>query len=113
VPYLAFHDSSYTVCLSSTSLLHWKITLVLPLVTVNNIPSMVQPFSTLPAAARISPKPFTVAIPKENLTDMETLIRLSKLAPQTYENSQPDMRYGVTTDWLVTMKDQWLKSYNW
>jgi microsomal epoxide hydrolase len=44
---------------------------------------------------------------------METLIRLSKLAPQTYENSQPDMRYGVTTDWLVTMKDQWLKSYNW
>lgn len=44
---------------------------------------------------------------------METLIRLSKLAPQTYENSQSDMRYGVTTDWLIDMKAQWLQSYNW
>jgi microsomal epoxide hydrolase len=74
---------------------------------------MSQPFSTLPATARIPPKPFTVAIPKEKLADMETLIRLSKLAPDTYENSQSDMRYGVTTSWLVSMRDQWLKSYNW
>lgn len=74
---------------------------------------MSQPFSVLPATAKILPKPFTVAIPKEKLTDMETLIRLSKLAPQTYENSQSDMRYGVTTDWLIDMKAQWLQSYNW
>ncbi|OOQ81806.1 epoxide hydrolase [Penicillium brasilianum] len=74
---------------------------------------MSQPFSILPATAKIIPKPFTVAIPKEKLTDMETLIRLSKLAPQTYENSQSDMRYGVTTDWLIDMKEQWLQSYNW
>jgi microsomal epoxide hydrolase len=44
---------------------------------------------------------------------METLIRLSKLAPDTYENSQSDMRYGVTTGWMLSMRDQWLKSYNW
>ncbi|CEJ57229.1 hypothetical protein PMG11_05930 [Penicillium brasilianum] len=74
---------------------------------------MSQPFSILPVTAKIIPKPFTVAIPKEKLTDMETLIRLSKLAPQTYENSQSDMRYGVTTDWLIDMKEQWLQSYNW
>ncbi|KAJ6031115.1 hypothetical protein N7540_001847 [Penicillium herquei] len=62
------------------------------------------PFSTLPPTARVVPTPFTVSIPKQQLDDLETLIRLSKLAPHTYENSQLDSKYGVTTDWLVAMK---------
>lgn len=74
---------------------------------------MSRPFSTLPSEARVSPIPFTVAIPKDRLTEMETLIKLSKLAPLTYENSQTDSRYGVTKDWLVTMREQWLRSYKW
>ncbi|KAJ5614431.1 hypothetical protein N7528_008085 [Penicillium herquei] len=71
------------------------------------------PFSTLPPTAKIIPTPFTVSIPKQQLDDLETLIRLSKLAPHTYENSQLDSKYGVTTDWLVTMRDLWLRSYKW
>ncbi|KAJ5711694.1 hypothetical protein N7488_005850 [Penicillium malachiteum] len=71
------------------------------------------PFSTLPSTARIIPAPFTVSVPKQQLDDLETLIRLSKLAPHTYENSQLDSKYGVTTDWLVTMRDLWLRSYKW
>lgn len=74
---------------------------------------MAQQFGTLPSAAKIDPTPFKVSIPKQKLDDLETLIRLSKLAPHTYENSQIDSRYGVTTDWLNAMKDQWLRSYKW
>ncbi|KAJ5768455.1 hypothetical protein N7533_001038 [Penicillium manginii] len=70
-------------------------------------------FNTLPATARVSPSPFKVAVDKSRLTELETLIRLSKLAPPTFENSQVDSPYGVTTHWLVAMRDQWLRSYKW
>lgn len=70
-------------------------------------------FSTLPATARTSPTPFKVAIPKSQLTELETLIKLSKLAPPTFENSEVDSPYGITTHWLVAMRDQWLRSYKW
>lgn len=71
------------------------------------------PFGTLPSSAKVSPTPFTVSISKTQLEELRTLIELSKLAPHTYENSQIDAKYGVTTDWLVAMKDQWLRSYKW
>ncbi|KAJ5115901.1 hypothetical protein N7456_000249 [Penicillium angulare] len=74
---------------------------------------MSRPFATLPSTAKVEPTPFTVSIPKQQLDELETLIKLSKLAPHTYENSRLDARYGVTTDWLVAMKDQWLRSYKW
>ncbi|KAJ5538459.1 hypothetical protein N7494_007938 [Penicillium frequentans] len=74
---------------------------------------MSRPFGTLPSSAKVSPTPFTVSIPKIQLDELKTLIELSKLAPHTYENSQIDAKYGVTTDWLVAMKDQWLRSYKW
>ncbi|KAJ5197960.1 uncharacterized protein N7498_007077 [Penicillium cinerascens] len=74
---------------------------------------MSKPFSTLPSTARVVPTPFQVAIPKDQLTEMETLIKLAKLAPPTYENSQMDCRYGITTHWLITMREQWLRSYKW
>ncbi|CAI7629037.1 unnamed protein product [Penicillium viridicatum] len=71
------------------------------------------PFGTPPATATASLTPFKATIPKGKLVELETLIKLAKLAPTTYENSQTDRRYGVTTDWLVTMRDQWLRSYHW
>lgn len=75
--------------------------------------TMSLPFSTLPSTATASLTPFQATIPKAKLVELETLIKLAKLAPTTYENSQTDRRYGVTTDWLVTMRDQWLRSYHW
>lgn len=71
------------------------------------------PFSTPPSTTTASLTPFKVTIPKAQLGELETLIKIAKLAPHTYENSQTDRRYGVTTDWLVTMRDQWLRSYHW
>ncbi|KAJ5161109.1 Isopenicillin N synthase [Penicillium capsulatum] len=74
---------------------------------------MSPPFSTLPATATGSPTPFEVSIPKTQLDELETLIKLSKIAPPTYENTQADRRYGVTRDWLTAMREQWLTSYKW
>ncbi|KAK5790409.1 hypothetical protein VI817_007696 [Penicillium citrinum] len=70
-------------------------------------------FNTLPATARVAPTPFQVAFPKDQLLELETLIKLSKLAPPTFENSQTSTQYGVTKDWLVAMREQWLRSYKW
>ncbi|GAD96563.1 hypothetical protein PVAR5_5221 [Paecilomyces variotii No. 5] len=71
------------------------------------------PFSTPPSSAKLSPTPFKAAIPGEKLAELETLVKLSKLAPATYENSQPDGRYGITTEWLVSLRDKWLNSFDW
>ncbi|KAJ5624140.1 Alpha/Beta hydrolase protein [Penicillium lagena] len=71
------------------------------------------PFSTLPSTARVSLTPFKAEIPKAKLSELKQLIEVSKLAPRTYENSQTDGRYGITTDWLVAMREQWLSSYQW
>jgi Epoxide hydrolase N terminus. len=75
--------------------------------------TMSLPFSTPPSTATASLTPFKAIIPEAKLVELETLIKLAKLAPTTYENSRTDGRYGVTTDWLVAMRDQWLGSYHW
>lgn len=71
------------------------------------------PFGILPSAPGVSPTPFKVAIPKAKISELETFLKVARFAPHTYENSQTDRRYGVGTDWLVTMRDLWLRSYNW
>ncbi|KAL4818094.1 Alpha/Beta hydrolase protein [Aspergillus spinulosporus] len=70
-------------------------------------------FTKLPSTATITPSSFRVAIPDEQLSDLKTLLRLSRTAPQTYENLQEDRRYGVTHEWMSTMKEEWLNNFDW
>lgn len=74
---------------------------------------MTTPFTKLPSTASITPSPFRVAISDEQLSDFKTLLKLSKIAPQTYENLQADGRYGVTHEWMSTMKTEWLDKFDW
>ncbi|KAL4948276.1 Alpha/Beta hydrolase protein [Aspergillus filifer] len=74
---------------------------------------MAVPFTKLPLTASTKPSPFSIAISDEQLSDFKTLVKLSKIAPQTYENLLADGRYGVTHDWMTTMKEEWLNSYDW
>ncbi|KAL4937998.1 hypothetical protein BDV06DRAFT_226412 [Aspergillus oleicola] len=74
---------------------------------------MTTPFTKLPPTASITPSPFRVAISDEQLSDFKTLVKLSKIAPQTYENLLKDGRYGVTHEWMTTMKEEWLNNYDW
>lgn len=60
-----------------------------------------------------SAKPFTLNIPDQDIQDWHQLLKLSKLAPETWEGSQEDGRYGVTRKWLSETRDYWLNTYSW
>lgn len=70
------------------------------------------PFSRIPPAAEKTVTPFEVHIPQVRLDEMFTLLKLSKLAPETYENSLENRQYGVTRKWMIDAKSQWEK-INW
>lgn len=70
-------------------------------------------FSKIPSGAKISPTPFEVSIPEEKLTELQTLVKLSKIAQPTYESTQEDRRFGITTEWIVSMKDKWMNDFDW
>ncbi|KAJ4988845.1 epoxide hydrolase 6 [Stagonosporopsis vannaccii] len=60
-----------------------------------------------------SAKPFTLNISDQDIDEWRQLLRLSKLAPETWEGSQEDRRYGVTRKWLAETKEYWLNTYSW
>ncbi|KAF1926207.1 putative epoxide hydrolase [Didymella exigua CBS 183.55] len=60
-----------------------------------------------------SAKPFTLNIPDQDIDEWRQLLTLSKLAPETWEGSHEDGRYGVTHKWLRETKDYWLNTYDW
>jgi microsomal epoxide hydrolase len=70
-------------------------------------------FSTIPQNAQRHPSKFTASIPDTQLSEFKTLLRLSKLAPATYEGLQEDRKYGVTTKWLTEAKEHWEKTFDW
>lgn len=70
-------------------------------------------FSRIPSTAKTKPTPSKVHFSDDQLADLKTLIRLSRTAPRTYENSQSDRRYGITSDWLNDLKEQWLNDFDW
>ncbi|QKX58898.1 uncharacterized protein TRUGW13939_06026 [Talaromyces rugulosus] len=73
---------------------------------------MASKFSTVPSSAEIAPSPFTVSISDEQIDEFRTLVKLSKLAPPTYEGSHADRRLGLSTEWLVNAKEE-LQKFDW
>jgi hypothetical protein len=56
---------------------------------------------------------FKASIPDRDLKDFETLLNLSKIGPETFENTSGDAAYGLSHAWVVKAKDRWLNGYNW
>ncbi|KAF2429983.1 alpha/beta-hydrolase [Tothia fuscella] len=69
-------------------------------------------FATLRAGALSTPQPFKVSIPEDQLRELHELIRLSKIAPKTFEGEQDDRRFGITRNWLINAKAEWQK-WDW
>ena len=69
--------------------------------------------TSLPPKATLRPTPFKVSIPDATLEEMKLLIKASKVAPETYESSFSDRRYGVTREWMINAKDQWENHFDW
>lgn len=70
-------------------------------------------YSTLPPSTNIEPSSFELHIPQQQIDDFKTLLHLSPIAKETYENSQTDRRYGVPRQWIVDAKKHWLEVYDW
>ncbi|KAL9616566.1 MAG: hypothetical protein Q9160_008569 [Pyrenula sp. 1 TL-2023] len=76
------------------------------------------PFSTLPPSANASAStitPFTLSTPQSSLDELKTLLNVSKVAPQTYENSfaKKEESYGVTREWMLGALGEWRGGYDW
>lgn len=70
-------------------------------------------FNVLPLGCKTDVTPFKAHVSDEEIDEFRTLLKLSKVASHTYESLQHDRRYGITTDWLITTKDQWLRAFDW
>ena len=71
-------------------------------------------YDTLPANATLNPSKFKAHIPDKKLSNFETLLRLSPIGPETYENTtRTDGQYGIGRQWLIETKDYWQNKYDW
>ncbi|KAF7592106.1 hypothetical protein BBP40_000712 [Aspergillus hancockii] len=72
---------------------------------------MEQSFNKIPSGAKVNPSPFEVNISDEQIQELQLLVKLSKIAPPTFEGLQPDRKYGITTKWLANARETW-KDYD-
>jgi microsomal epoxide hydrolase len=63
--------------------------------------------------ATIPVNPFTIDHSQQEIDDMKTLLRLSPLGPDTYENSSVhNHKFGPSKAWMEDMKRSWLE-FDW
>jgi microsomal epoxide hydrolase len=75
-----------------------------------------KPFSTVPADAQQHPTPFELHVEEEKLQEFKTLLKLSLIAKETYENKQDEGshgRFGVSRKWMVDAKKEWMEGFDW
>lgn len=71
-------------------------------------------FTKVPSAATLKLRPFKAETSGQSLNDLQTLIKLSPIGPQTWENTTAGREeYGLQRDWLIKAKDHWLNSFSW
>ncbi|GAB7365446.1 hypothetical protein MBLNU230_g6520t1 [Neophaeotheca triangularis] len=71
-------------------------------------------YTSLPSAATLKPQPFKANIDDKKLSDLQNLIKLSPIGPQTWENSTAGReKFGLQRDWLINAKDHWANKFNW
>lgn len=67
----------------------------------------------MPVGAQQEPTPFELRIDDQKLEDFKTLLKLSPVAKQTYENLREDGEFGVTHNWMTDAKKHWQDSFDW
>ncbi|KAF1947485.1 alpha/beta-hydrolase [Clathrospora elynae] len=75
-----------------------------------------KPFSTVPAGAQQQLTPFELHIDEEKLQEFKTLLKLSPIAKETYENLQDNGshgKFGVSRKWMIDAKKHWVEGFDW
>jgi microsomal epoxide hydrolase len=73
-------------------------------------------FGNVPSGAKQPPTPFQLHIEDGKIQDLKTLLRLSPVAKETYENLQDDGshgKFGVSRKWVVDAKKYWEEDFDW
>jgi microsomal epoxide hydrolase len=73
-------------------------------------------FGTVPGSAQQQPTPFELHVEEEKLQEFKTLLKLSPIAKETYENKQDEGshgRFGVSRKWMVDAKKEWMEGFDW
>ncbi|KAF1989357.1 alpha/beta-hydrolase [Aulographum hederae CBS 113979] len=70
-------------------------------------------FGQVPPAATTTPEPFTLNIADDAVSTFKKLLELAPVAPETHENLQEDMRWGVSRKWLIEAKKYALGEFDW
>ena len=71
-------------------------------------------YAKFPSNTTLSPSTFKAHVPDKQLSDFKSLLDLSPIGPETYENtSRTDGQYGITRKWLIETKDFWPHQYDW
>lgn len=77
---------------------------------------LVKRYGLLPSTAnKKAIKSYTLAIPKAELTRMNTLVELSNISTPNYENTGADksQEFGITREWLMAAKERWQNNFIW
>lgn len=67
--------------------------------------------NTPPFTPTIPITPFRVNVPLAKIAEMNTLVRLSKLPPPTYEGTNRSL--GINSEWMREAKDEWANRWSW
>lgn len=71
-------------------------------------------YDKIPGKAILKPQKFKIETLQKEVDDFYQLIKLSPLAPRTFENLQKDTNlYGVTYEWMSEAKEYWQTKYDW
>ncbi|CAN9176463.1 unnamed protein product [Alternaria alternata] len=73
-------------------------------------------FSSTPAGAQQQPTPFDLHVEEQKLQEFKTLLKLSPVAKDTYENKQDEGshgKFGVSRQWIVDTKKEWVEKFDW
>lgn len=74
-------------------------------------------FDKIPSGAKGKAEAFQLHVPETELADFKTLLRLSPVGPQTWENQtstrEAGNNFGITRDWLADTKKTWLEKFDW
>ncbi|KAF2849121.1 epoxide hydrolase-like protein [Plenodomus tracheiphilus IPT5] len=75
-----------------------------------------KPFGKVPAGAKQQPTPFEMHVDEQKLQDFKTLLKLSPVAKETYENLQDagsHGRFGISRGWIANAKKVWEEKFDW
>jgi microsomal epoxide hydrolase len=70
-------------------------------------------FATPPSTTLILPLPLKIGIHPTAITELHTLLTLSRLTKATYENTTRYANYGVTREWLQEAVRFWKEDFDW